>query len=116
MATLASSSPASGASGDSGPAPASPKKAKAAELGGGHRVSIWVCTDRTFGRPVEINFSAGTSFPPLEADTADRLRRALLEAGFTEAAALVGADIEAQGGRGARRCGRRGSSDFGAAW
>jgi hypothetical protein len=32
----------------------------------------------------------------METDTADRLRRALLEAGFTEAAALVGADIEAQ--------------------
>ena len=32
----------------------------------------------------------------METDTADRLRRALLEAGFTEAAALVGADIDAQ--------------------
>ena len=32
----------------------------------------------------------------METDTADCLRRALLEAGFREAAALVGADIEAQ--------------------
>ena len=53
-------------------------------------------TDRTFGRAVEIKLSRRNLFSSLETDTADRLRRALLEAAFTEAAALVGADLDAQ--------------------
>ncbi len=55
---------------------------------GSHRPNI-----RTGGRD---QLSRRNLFSSLETDTADRLRRALLEAGFTEAAALVGADIDAQ--------------------